>query len=579
MMRAEPWSSPGKASFATIDTQSIAFAAIIVVILAFFVATIGLPLISFLAKSFEGADGKFVALANYAHVVGSPRFIASIKNSLLVSCSTVLLVIPIAYGYAYAITRTRVPMRATFRLVALMPLLAPTMLPAIALVYLFGNQGVAKGALFGATLYGPIGIVLAESIYTFPHATLILATALSLADARLYEAAASLKTSPLRTFLSVTIPATKFGLVSASIVVFTLSVTDFGIPRVVGGQFSVFATDIYVNVVGIRDFETAAVIGTVLLVPALISFFVDWLVKKRQQAVLSARSVPLIPKPQQTRDLVAFIYCLLVCGVILTCFGMAFFASIVTFWPYNLNLTFANYDFSAKTDIGWQAYTNSLVMSGLAAAIGTLFVFSEGYLVEKVRGFRVARTLIHGFAMLPMAVPGVVLGLAYVLFFNQPANPLNCLIGTMTIMVISCIVHFFTVAHLTALTALKQIDSEFESVAASLKLSPFTLVYRVTAPVSLPVILDVSVYLFLTSMTTVSAIVFLYWPQTMTASIQMLFQNDNGDLAGAAALGMMIVFTSLLVRIVHWLMTRKVLTVVQRWRQASPSSRTSRMIG
>jgi iron(III) transport system permease protein len=181
--------------------------------------------------------------------------------------------------------------------------------------------------------------------------------------------------------------------------------------------------------------------------------------------------------------------------------------------------------------------------------------------------------------MLPMAVPGVVLGLAYVLFFNQPANPLNCLIGTMTIMVISCIVHFFTVAHLTALTALKQIDSEFESVAASLKLSPFTLVYRVTAPVSLPVILDVSVYLFLTSMTTVSAIVFLYWPQTMTASIQMLFQNDNGDLAGAAALGMMIVFTSLLVRIVHWLMTRKVLTVVQRWRQASPSSRTSRMIG
>jgi iron(III) transport system permease protein len=470
-------------------------------------------------------------------------------------------------------------MRATFRLVALMPLLAPTMLPAIALVYLFGNQGVAKGALFGATLYGPIGIVLAESIYTFPHATLILATALSLADARLYEAAASLKTSPLRTFLSVTIPATKFGLVSASIVVFTLSVTDFGIPRVVGGQFSVFATDIYVNVVGIRDFETAAVIGTVLLVPALISFFVDWLVKKRQQAVLSARSVPLIPKPQQTRDLVAFIYCLLVCGVILTCFGMAFFASIVTFWPYNLNLTFANYDFSAKTDIGWQAYTNSLVMSGLAAAIGTLFVFSEGYLVEKVRGFRVARTLIHGFAMLPMAVPGVVLGLAYVLFFNQPANPLNCLIGTMTIMVISCIVHFFTVAHLTALTALKQIDSEFESVAASLKLSPFTLVYRVTAPVSLPVILDVSVYLFLTSMTTVSAIVFLYWPQTMTASIQMLFQNDNGDLAGAAALGMMIVFTSLLVRIVHWLMTRKVLTVVQRWRQASPSSRTSRMIG
>ncbi len=568
-MRAEPWSRSRPSAF---DAESVAVMIAIVLVVAFFIATIGLPIISFLIKSFENADGKFVGLSNYTQVVTSSRFIASIKNSLLVSCGTVLIVIPLAYGYAYAITRTCVAMRTAFRLIALMPLLAPTMLPAIALVYLFGNQGVIKGALFGASLYGPIGIILAESIYTFPHATLILVTALSLADARLYEAAACLKTSPLRTFLFVTIPTTKFGLVSASIVVFTLSVTDFGIPRVVGGQFSVFATDIYVNVVGIRDFETAAVIGTVLLVPAFLSFFVDRLVKKRQQAVLSAKSVPLVPKRHRIRDTVALIYCVFVSGIILTCFGMAFFASIVTFWPYDLSLTLANYDFSAKTDVGWQAYINSLVMAGSAAAIGTVIVFSEGYVVEKIQGFRFARTLIHGFAMLPMAVPGVVLGLAYVMFFNKPGNPLGFLIGTMSIMVISCIVHFFTVSHLTALTALKQIDPEFESVAASLKVSPFTLVYRVTAPISLPVMLDVSVYLFLTSMTTVSAIVFLYWPQTITASIQMLFQNDNGDLAGAAALGMMIVFTSLLVRTVHWLLTRKVLTVVQQWRLASPLS-------
>jgi iron(III) transport system permease protein len=553
-------------SVPAIDQEKALAAVFIAAILAFLLTTIILPLFTFLSKSLHDASGEFVGLGNYFAVFQSTRFISSVKNSVLISTLTVFITIPIAFTFAYALTRTCVPFKGLFRLIALIPLLSPTMLPAIALVYLFGTQGIFKEALFGADLYGPVGIVIAESIYTFPHALMILITALSLADARLYEAATSLKASSIRTFFYITIPGAKYGLVSASLVVFTLSITDFGIPKVIGGQFNVFATDIYVNVVGIRDFETAAVIGAMLLVPALLSFFVDLYVRKRQQAVLSSRSVPLRPKSNTLIDFWMTLFCVATCSAILLCFGMAFYASIVTFWPYNLNLTLTNYDFAAKTDLGWIAYYNSVVMAGTTALIGTVIVFLGAYLVEKLQFFGKLRSLLHIIAMMPMAIPGMVLGLSYLMFFNSPSNPLNALVGTTSIMVLSCISHFYTVSHLTAMTALKQIDAEFETVAASVKVPTTTLVRAVTVPIALPAILDVSVYFFLTSMTTISAIIFIFWPQTMTASIQMLFQSDNGDLAGAAALGTMIVLTSLVARLAHWIITRKFMGYFQRWR-------------
>src|SRR5690606_16623047 len=134
-------------------------------------------------------------------------------------------------------------------------ILAPSLLPGISLIYLFGNQGMLKELLFGASIYGPIGIVIGEVFYTFPHALMILITALSLTDARLYEAAESLGASRIRTFFTVTLPGAKYGLISAIFVVFTLTITDFGVPKVIGGQFNVLATDIYKQVIGQQNFE------------------------------------------------------------------------------------------------------------------------------------------------------------------------------------------------------------------------------------------------------------------------------------------------------------------------------------
>jgi len=528
---------------------------------------IALPLGTLLAKSFTDTDGAFVGLANYRRYFETPALVASLWNSVQVSALTTVFVIPLAFAYAYALTRTALPGKTVFMAVALLPLFTPSLLSAISFIYIFGNQGLLKGWLFGHTVYGPIGIVMAQVFYCFPHAFLIIVTALGLADQRLYDAAQSLGTSRWRTFTSVTLPGAKYGLISAGFVVFTLVITDFGIPKVIGGQFSVLATDAYKQVVGQQNFPMGAVVGFILLVPAVLAFVTDRLIQRRQVALLSARAVPLVPTRNRLADSLALVWCsgfgVMLVGVL----GVAVWASFVTYWPYNLTLTLRNYAFENFDSAGWSPYRNSLLMAAMASAIGTTLVFLGAYVVEKGRGLAVGRGLIHLLAMLPMAVPGLVLGLAYVFFFNAPSNPLGALYATLLLLAVNSIAHFYTVAHITALTALKQIDPEFESVSQSLKVPFWTTLGRVTVPICMPAILDIAVYLFVNALTTVSAVVFLYGAHTKLAAISIVHMDEAGATAAAAAMATVVFLTALGAKVVHLAAGRWVFGRLQAWRR------------
>lgn len=507
-----------------------------------------------------------VGLANYITYFSTPSLSHSIQNSLVISVISTVITVVLAFGFAYALTRSCMPFKGVFRVIALAPILVPSLLPGIALVYLFGNQGLLKGLLMGETIYGPIGIVIGSVFFTFPHAFIIITTALAISDARLYEAAECLKASRWKIFWTVTVPGARYGLISAAFVVFNLVITDFGLPKVIGGQFNMLAVDIYKQVIGQQNFEMGAVVSVVLLFPAVLAFAVDRVVQKRQVAALSARSVPYQPKPHPRFDAAAFAYCTLVAVFIVGLLAICQFAALVKFWPYDLSMSLKNYAFDRMDGGGWDSYYNSIELALLTAVFGTVIVFVGAYMVEKARGFEVGRSLFQFLAMLPMAIPGMVLGLAYIFFFNDPRNPLHFLYGTMAILVICTVTHFYTVSHLTAVTALKQMDREFESVAASLK-QPFYRLFRVvTVPVCLPTILDISIYLFVNAMTTVSAVVFLYAPTTTLASVAVLNMDDAGDIAPAAAMGMMIFYTNAGTRILHLILSKGVLRRTQAWR-------------
>jgi iron(III) transport system permease protein len=527
---------------------------------------VGLPLWSLLAKGFEDRDGKFVGLANYVSYFSTPALFDSALNSFHVAAVCTLIVVPLAFFYAYALTRTVLPARWLFQGISLIPIFAPSLLPGLALIYLFGNQGFFKG-LLGGSIYGFDGIVIAQVFYCFPHATLILVTALATADARLYEAADALGASKLRVFFTVTLPGAKYGLISAALVVFTLVLTDFGIAKVIGGNFNVLATDVYKQVIGQQNFSMGAVVGMMLLAPAALAFLVDRLVQRKQVALLTARAVPLIPRPKFGRDLIFTAFCSLVSIGILGILGMAVWGSLIKYWPYNLSLTLGNYAFANFDAGGWSSYYHSLEMAAGAAIFGTTLMFVGAWLNEKTREFFVMRGIVQFLAFLPMAVPGLVLGLGYIFFFNAPNNPLNFLYATMAILVINTTAHFYTVGHLTATTALKQIDPEFESVSASLKVPVWRTFARVTAPICLPAILDIAIYLFVNAMTTVSSVIFLYAPDTKLASVAAVNIEESGATAVAAALCIVIVITSAAVKALHVLADRFLLGRLQAWRQ------------
>lgn len=507
-----------------------------------------------------------VGAANYVRYFSTPALFYSIYNSLFIAAISTVITVLIAFGFAYALSRSCMRFKGLFRLIVMVPILVPSLLPGIALVYLFGNQGVLKGLLFGQTIYGPIGIVIGSVFFTLPHAFIIIQTALSISDARLYEAAVSLRASKWKTFWTVTIPGARYGLISAAFVVFNLVITDFGLPKVIGGQFNVLAVDIYKQVIGQQNFEMGAVVSVVLLVPALLAFTVDRIVQRRQVALLTARSVAYTPTPNPRFDLLCLVYCVLVAIFVLGMLGMCQYAALIKFWPYNLSLSLNNYNFDVMDGGGWASYWNSIKLALWTAGIGTCIIFSGAYIVEKMNGFKTGRGLFQLFAMMPMAIPGMVLGLAYIFFFNEPSNPFNFIYGTLAILVVCTITHFYTVGHLTALTALKQMDPEFEAVSASLKQPVWRLFSRVTVPVCLPAILDISIYIFVNAMTTVSAVVFLYSPDTTLASVAVLNMDDAGDIAPAAAMGMMIFYTNAAARVIHLVLSRGVMQRTQAWR-------------
>lgn len=531
------------------------------------VITVALPLWTLMSRSVLSRHGQFVGLANYAEYFSSPALFSSVWNSLTVAVVTTVLVLPAAFVYAYALTRTCMKARGLFSAVALIPILAPSLLQALALVYLFGNQGLFRDWLFGRSIYGPIGIIIAEAVYCFPHALMILATALSTSDARLYESAAALGASPRRVFFTVTLPGAKYGVISAGFVVFTLTITDFGIPKVIGGQFNVLATDIYKQVFGRQDFEMGAVVSMVLLAPAVLSFAAERYVRRRQMAQLTAQAVPLVPAPRPLTDRSLLAICALIAMPIFGLLATAAWGSFIRFWPYDLTLGLRNYEFSRFEVEGWLPYFNSLRMAGLTALVGTAIIFTGAYFQEKTRASPAVRSVVQLFAMLPLAVPGLVLGISYILFFNHPKNPLGFLYGTLAIMVINTIAHFYTVSHLTATTALKQLDSEFEAVSASLRVPFYRTFWKVTVPVSLPAILDIAVYMFVNAMTTVSAVIFLWVPHTRLASIAAVYMDDTGQQGAAAAMAMMIVYTSATVKLLHLLLSRYLDRRTQAWRK------------
>ena len=489
--------------------------------------------------------------------------LASLTNTLYISVISTIISVSVAFVFAYVLTRKAIPGKKPLQFISMLPMFAPTMLLGMSLIYLFGNKGLLTQLGLKIALYGKVGIIISESIYCFPGALMILKVAFSAADNRLYEAAEVMGTGSFRKMVTITLPGIKYGLINAVFVCFTYSFTDFGAPSVVGGNITVLATDIYKQVIGQQNFNMGAVVGIFMMIPTVISFVVDRITSARTSSAISSRSVPYQIHPDKKTDTAAGIFCWTVAVLLIAFFGVSLFGSLVTSWPYNLSLTLKHYDFSkVGAGSGLASIRQSLKVSVLTALLGTAIAFTVAYLIEKLKVFPKLRRGMYLFSIMPNAVPGTVIGLAYILFFNPKTFPIpgtklalvnsfQFLYGTTAILVIVNIIHYFSVPFVTASTALKRLDQEFETVSESLSVPFYKTFFRITVPMSVSALLEMLAYYFMNSMITVSAVIFLYTPATRLASVVILNVKGAGDDAEAAALCMVIMGINIIVRLIY----------------------------
>ncbi|MDR2965524.1 MAG: putative 2-aminoethylphosphonate ABC transporter permease subunit [Treponema sp.] len=525
------------------------------------------PLITLFGKAFEGRDGSFAGFANFIRYFSFPNFRASVNNSIYISTVTTIIAVFFGFFYAYAIKRTGIKGKTVLKFSAMLPLFAPTMMLGIGLIYLFGNQGLITSLGVKLPLYGSFGIITAETVYVFPQVVLIMLVSFSHADNRLYEAADVMGTSPLKKFFTITLPSVKYGLISSTFVAFSLSFTDFGAPKVVGGNFNVLATDIFRHVVGQFNFVMGAVVGILLMTPAVLSFIVDRLTQSKNQYTVTSKTVDFIIKPHKGRDNIYTFYCVVINIIIFTLFGTVVFASMIRLWPYDLSLTLQYYFKDHPSLGGISSYINSITVALLTAIIGTVLVFINAYLVEKTRNAKLLRQTSYFLSLLPLALPGLAIGIAFIFFFTLPGNPMNILFGSMWILVVANLVHFYSVPFVTATSSLKKLDKEFETVSESMQVPFYKTFFKVSLPMCAPAILEILVYFFVNSMVTVSAVIFLYPPHFRLASVAITNMEEVGESARAAALSVLIVLTNIAVRGLYELINRYLLIRKNRYQK------------
>lgn len=489
------------------------------------------PLVIAFARSFVTDAGGY-GFDNYRIAFANPSFWRITYNSLEMSLTTTVFAVTIGFTLAYAVHRTRMPGKAVFTTVALLPLLAPSLVQALGLIFLLGRNGVLNRTFdLGIEIYGFPGLVIANTLYTFPQVFLIMSAALAVSDARMDEAAEVLGASRLTTFLTVTLPSLRFGLISAAFLAFTLTITDFGNAMVIGADYSVLATEIYNQVAGQMNFNLGAVIGIVLLIPAAIAFFIQRMAARRQFATLTDQAVPLDPKPSRWLDGSMFLFASLVAVAVLSIVGIVVFASFVQLWPYNMAMTLENYVIDLKG--GFRPLWTSVQVSLIAAIMGVALVTTLTYVVQRLDN-RFTRAL-YFLAILPAAVPGMVLGLAYIFAFNNPDMPLYFLYGTVAILAICHFYHYHSQGFLTATTNLKQISISFEESSKCLGAGFIRTLRHVLLPLMLPTVLTIAVFFFMRSMVSLSAAVFLVTPQVEVAAVTIMRLDETGLQGQAAA--------------------------------------------
>ena len=520
------------------------------------------PLCALLVRAFY-TDGAF-SLEPVWSVLAQPNHRRAFVNSLLLG--TLVGVVGTVLGFLFAFTVARAGLKpwlvGLIDAATLLPLISPPFTTSIAFIFSFGPRGLITHELLGmraTNVYGLWSTLTAETLTYFPIAYLALRPVLSAIGSNLEEMAFSLGSSRWRVFRTVTLPLCVPGLANAFLLLFAASLADFATPLILAGNaFPVLPTEAYLQITGLFDLRGGAVLSLVLLVPAMIVFFAQryWVSRGHYVTVTGksgARSDSEGLTPVMRWVLVGA--CALVGLTILYLYALLFYASVVMAFGANHALTLMHYKVIFTE--GTKAIKDTLIIAFVGMPLGGLFGVLVGYLVA--RGEFAGRRAMEIASMANYALPGTIVGIAYLIAFNDPPIALT---GGALIIVACYVFRYSPTGIRTTVALLQQIDKSIEEASRSLGARSFTTFRRVTLPLVLPAFFAGLGVVFIRSMTAISATIFLVSIDWTLITVRILENMTELSLGPAAAFSVFVIVIVLIV-------TTAISRILERLRAAS----------
>lgn len=490
-------------------------------------------------------------LDNYAAVLDEPRLRSAAGASLRLAALSTAITVPLAFLVAFGLTRGAVAGAGLARWAVLIPLVAPPVVVATAVVLLFGRNGLVTRGLLdrmlglidadATNLYGFGGVVVAQVLSFLPVAVIVFDNVLSRQDPRLEEAAASLGAGRWRRFVAVPLALSQPGFLRAATLVFILAMTDFGNPMVVGQGMTVLAGTLYDEMIAFANTPLASAMAIWLIGPALVLHLALSRIGRRKRfETVEAGTAGFAPPSAVVRaGLTALVWGII--GVSVLVYSTIALGSVVRVWGVEWGLTLGHFTgadvspgFVSDID-GLGPVATSLGIVLVAAPLGAALAVLLGWLAERDGGWMAEAA--NFLALTPAILPGVVFGVGYLVAFNAPFGlPELSLTGTHAILVLNILFGNMFVGVLATRAVLRRLDRNVEDAAQSLGAGLSTRILRVTLPSMRRAAVLGGLYVFIDGLCTLSAVAFLQGPDIELASVRIFEAASRSHYGPACAL-------------------------------------------
>ncbi len=505
-----------------------------IVLFALLVIFLLYPIGAILVKSFWGEDGQFT-LEYYAEFFEYNFYYWSLINTLILGASTMVILLVVGFCFAYLTTRGPLWLRKPLKIAALLPLAAPPYVFAISLITLLGRNGFITNLFhLNFNIYSWTGVITAQCLAFLPLSFMMIENVLNSLNPSLEETASDMGASEFRIIRSITIPLTAPGLLKAALLVFVMTIAEFGNPAILGGRTPFLAPDTYLMITGEGDFNMASVLSVVLITPCLLIFILhNYVLKGRGYTTIVGKPTPVEPKEMTPAIKIPFMIISLTVGVmVFLSFGVIVLGSFVKIVGVD-NTFVIDHVLNTQSNIAiWNSIKVSLAAGLFGAIVGTLLA----YVI--MRGKFFGRGIMEMLALSGFALPGTVIGVGYIIAFNRPPFLLT---GTIWIIILNCVFRFVAVGVEAGISKLHQISIEIEEAAADLGADFLTVFFKIILPIMFSAFVAGFLYTFMTTMMSLSSVIFLVTPGFDLASVYIYLAAQLGELGLASATTMKVI--------------------------------------